>query len=147
MAVKVVNVNPVNGGTLSSVGGGTVQATGTFDESATINAMLQYGTSTWISNQEGAGFVLMPPNLTVQWQVTFGPPGGAPVPGGLANCNLTVSGTNAGGTGSSTIFVSTPPAFHGGHDDDVDGAKSEEERHNGPVEGDHAKSHSKTAKK
>jgi hypothetical protein len=146
MAVKVVNAIPANGGTLTSAGAGIVRATGNFDESVTLNATLELGTTKWISNQEGTGFVLIPPNMTVAWSITFGPPGGAPVPGGLSNCKLTVCGANAGGTGSSTILVSTPRAGPNGHDG-VDGAKGEEEHHNGSPDGEEAKSHGKTSKK
>jgi hypothetical protein len=135
MSVKVVNVNPTAGGTLISVPGvpGAVEATGTFDETATLNATLQYGTSTWVSNQENMLFAVVPPNLTVQWAATFGPPGGAPVPGGLKNCKLTVSGTNANGTGSSVIMVNTPRAAFA--PDGFDDAEAKEKAyHDGLVE-------------
>jgi hypothetical protein len=126
MSVTVKNVNPTSGGTLTSVGAGTVQATGTFDETATISATLVYGASTWQANQDGNRFVLQSGQSTVQWAVTFGPPGGVPVPGGLQNCTLTVTGTAADGSGSSIILVNTPRgATHG--------ASTQQARGNGQV--------------
>jgi hypothetical protein len=115
MSVTVVNTDPVDGGPLTALGNGTVQARGTFDETATIQATLVYGSSTWNANENGNRFIVQPPQPGVQWSVTFGPPGGLPVPGGLQGCTLTVTGTADDGAGSSIITVSTPPAMGQGN--------------------------------
>jgi hypothetical protein len=96
MAVKITNGNPRNGDQNVQVHNGQIVVTGTVDEPCTVSATLTDGVNPPIAGTPVSMFV----NTNQQWSFTF--PAAA-----NTNYSLTVQGTNAGGTGSSTITFKT----------------------------------------
>jgi hypothetical protein len=96
MSVKITNANPRNGDENVPVFNGHITANGTVDEACTVSATLTDGVNPPVAGTPASMFV----NANQQWSFTF------PVAANT-NYSLTVQGTNAGGTGSSTITFKT----------------------------------------
>jgi hypothetical protein len=96
MAVRITNANPRNGDQNVTVFNSHITPNGTVDEACTVSATLTDGVNPPAAGTPASMFV----NPNQQWGFTF--------PATLnTNYSLTVQGTNASGTGSSTITFKT----------------------------------------